>query len=461
VSALVWVAAIAVALRLTYGRGYVGYDGMYTLVWGRDLGHGQVPDLHAPFAPTPHPLLTLAGVVLSPFGSGAPALFQVLVIASFAVVGWAAFELGRNLFSVPVGLVFALILLTRKLLVVETLLSSQDIPFMALVLSAAALEARERRRGMPVLVLLAAAGLIRPEAWLLSVAYLVYLLPRAPGRQRALLVAVAASAPIIWAAFDLAFTGDLLFSLHGTQTLAAQLERPRHIGTGLSAAPIYLKFILHAPIMWGGIAGCALALTALYERSLLPAALGGLGLLAFLILSITSLPLLVRYLLIPAAMLALFFAVGMLGWLSVPRGSWPRSYLLAAAPIVLLLGVLSIPGDRRGIEDAHDWIAVQRRAQAGLHDLARSDLTKRWMRRCPGPVYLPTRGVVPLLAFWLDEPLDRFSSSVQEPQRGLFIGPANPVIAATVQLEPGFGAAPPKSFDRVGGNGSWTLYARC
>ena len=444
-----------------YGSGYVGYDGMYSLVWGRDIGHGRVPDLTVPIAPTPHPLLTLAGLVLSPFGGSAPALFGVLILASFAVLGWAAFELGRNLFSAPVGVLFASILLSRKLLVVETLTSSQDIPFLALVLSAAALEARERRRGTPVLMLLSAAGLLRPEAWLLSAAYLAYLLPRAPGKQRLLFTGIAASAPLIWAAFDLSLTGDLLFSLHGTQALAAELERPRHIGTGLSAAPIYLKFILHGPIMWGGIGGCALALYALYERSLLPAAIGGLGLIAFLILAVAGLPLLVRYLLLPASMLALFFAVGALGWLSLPRGSAQRSLLVAAAPIVLLLGVLSIFGDRKGVEDARHWAAAQRHAQTGLHDLATSARTERWMRRCPAPVYVPTHGVVPLLAFWLDRPPTRFSASEPEPKRGLFIGPANPVIAATVQLEPGFGATPPRSFARVGGNGSWTLYARC
>ena len=46
-----------------------------------------------------------------------------------------------------------------------------DIPYLALVIWAAALEAERPRRGTPVFVLLACAGLLRPEAWLLSGLY--------------------------------------------------------------------------------------------------------------------------------------------------------------------------------------------------------------------------------------------------------------------------------------------------
>jgi hypothetical protein len=434
---------------------------MYALLWGRDLGHGRAPDLQVPVAPTPHPLLTLIGFALSPFGGNAPALFRTLILASFALLGWAAFQLGRNLFSAQVGILFAVILLTRKLLVVETLLASQDIPFIALVLWAAALEARRPRRGAPVLALLTTAGLLRPEAWLLAGAYLAYVLPRAAFHQRLAFTGIAISAPLIWAAFDLSLTGDVLFSAHSTQALAAQLERPRHLGTGLASAPIYLKFILNAPIMYGGITGAALALYALYGRSLLPAALGALGLVAFLILAVAGLPLIVRYLVVPAAVLALFFAVAVFGWLNLSRGSIQRSLWIAAASIVALLGVFSFPRDLKGVEDAKHWAAAQRHAQSDLRDLATAPHTALWMRRCPRPIYVSSHSVVPLLSYWLEQPPDRFSATEPPLDRGLLISPANPVVAATVQLEPGLGAQPPTTFARVGGNDSWTLFARC
>ena len=49
----------------------------------------------------------------------------------------------------------------------QALTANVDVPFLALVLAAATLEAARPRRGLPVLALLAVAGLLRPEAWLL------------------------------------------------------------------------------------------------------------------------------------------------------------------------------------------------------------------------------------------------------------------------------------------------------
>ena len=86
-----------------------------------------------------------------------------------------------------------------------------DLPFLALVVWAAVLEAQRARRGTPVLVLLAAAGLLRPEAWLLAAGYALWVLPRQHPRQRLITLALAAGAPLIWA------TADLL--LHGRPAL--------------------------------------------------------------------------------------------------------------------------------------------------------------------------------------------------------------------------------------------------
>ena len=59
----------AVALRLLTSNGLVNYDTLYSLVWGRELAHGALPDLEVAIAPTPHPLATLGGVLLSPLSS--------------------------------------------------------------------------------------------------------------------------------------------------------------------------------------------------------------------------------------------------------------------------------------------------------------------------------------------------------------------------------------------------------
>ena len=56
-----------------------------------------------------------------------------------------------------------------------------DIPYLAIVIWAAVLEAERPRRGVPVLLLLRAAGLLRPEAWVLSGFYWLWLFPGRPG----------------------------------------------------------------------------------------------------------------------------------------------------------------------------------------------------------------------------------------------------------------------------------------
>ena len=119
-----------------------------------------------------------------------------------------------------------------------------------------ALEVERPRRGTPVFVLLAAAGLLRPDAWVLSGGVLAVVRvagARGPGRRgrdgrqrgggrgpaqaqersrRRPLRRRAAprhragrAAPLLWVAFDTIVTGDPLYSLHSTAVLAAELER--------------------------------------------------------------------------------------------------------------------------------------------------------------------------------------------------------------------------------------------
>ena len=72
----------------------------------------------------------------------------------------------------------AAIILTRRPVLDFGARAYVDIPYVVLVLGALLVETRRPRAGAPVLALLAVAGLIRPEAWLFSAAYLVYLVWR-------------------------------------------------------------------------------------------------------------------------------------------------------------------------------------------------------------------------------------------------------------------------------------------
>ena len=226
---LATVVGVAGLLRLLYDPWYLNYDARYSLLWAHDLWHGLKPDYAAEFAPTPHPLQTAVSSLALPFGNSADQVLTWIVLLSFGALVWLVYRLGAELFSPWVGVVTALVVLTRPALERDTLLAYQDVPFAALVVGAVLLEARRPRRGLPVLAVLAFAGLLRPEAWVLSGLYVLYLWRDRSTRDRILLCAVAAIAPVLWAVSDLIITGDLLHSLHGTSALAEEQNRRRHI----------------------------------------------------------------------------------------------------------------------------------------------------------------------------------------------------------------------------------------
>ena len=208
---------------------YPNYDTYFHLVWGRELMHGMKPDFEAYAAPTEHPLFLALCALVGLVGTDGERLIVLVCVLSprGARVGHAsasatrASACGRR-WPAPlfVGSSFAFLLYAARAYV--------DVPFLALVLWAAALEARAPRRGLPVMATLAVAGLLRPEAWVLAGAYWLWC-----GWRRLDLLALAAAAPLVWCLVDLWVTGDPLFSLHATNDLADELNRNR----GLSSVP--------------------------------------------------------------------------------------------------------------------------------------------------------------------------------------------------------------------------------
>src|SRR3954465_7576716 len=266
------VAALAVLLRLLYGPAEVGYDARYSLVWGHELAQLHSPDYGAELSPTSHPLANLIGRVGALSGHAGPALLAGLSFVALSGLGIAAFAAGRRSFGTVSGLTFALILLTRPLLVGETLDSSIDIPFLALVVTALALELGRPRRGSAVLAMLVLAGLLRPEAWLLSLAYLAYVAPARPRADWIRLTALALAAPVVWCAFDLVTTGAAFHSLPTTQDLAGPLQRERGLHAAFADTPLNLQTILGAEVAWVGVAVAIAALLLALDRALAPLA---------------------------------------------------------------------------------------------------------------------------------------------------------------------------------------------
>ena len=173
-------------LRLIAGVGFANYDTLYALAWGGQLARGGTPAYGVPIAPTPHPLVEVLGLVLSPLGPRAPSRTSPSRSASSRCRPAAGSSTGsaRAWFGRAAGALAALILLTRVPVLSYGVRAYVDLPYLLLVLGALLVESRSRARagaaGAPVLVLLALAGLLRPEAWAFSGLYWLYLMDLVP-----------------------------------------------------------------------------------------------------------------------------------------------------------------------------------------------------------------------------------------------------------------------------------------
>src|SRR6201995_3535852 len=150
---------------------YPTYDSFYALLWGRDLLHAHLPDFRVYRGPTEHPLAIAFGAFCSIFGDGGARLMVLGSIGSFVALVAGLYRLGRLCFGPVVGLVAALLVLSRFFLENLAAQGYLDISYVALIVWAVVLEAEKPRRGWPVLVGVAAAGLLRPDAWFLAAAY--------------------------------------------------------------------------------------------------------------------------------------------------------------------------------------------------------------------------------------------------------------------------------------------------
>jgi len=379
---------------------YPTYDSFYALLWGRDLLHLHLPDFDVYRAPTEHPLAIAFGVLCSIFGQGGARLMVLGSILSFVAAVAGMYRLGRVCFGPVVGLVAALLLLSRFF--VENLAAQGylDITYVALVVWAVALEAQRPRRGAAVFVLLAAAGLLRPDAWVLSGAYWLWCSWRAENRARVRYLALAAIGPVVWVALDAIVTGNPLHSLSATAGLAAELERTQGFGSVLASVWSYGVRIDHLPVLVGGLIGIVLAVLMAPRRTAAPLA-------AFLVLlgvyvaeGAAGASVVDRYLLGSATALLPFCAVTVGGWAMLERGSLLRRAWIAAAIVFVAYGALSaaktisLSGLRTTMaehEDFHKGLAVALRSPAVAAEL----------KRCP-LVSVPDNKLIPDARWILD-----------------------------------------------------------
>jgi hypothetical protein len=446
-----WVAvpALALLIWLIYGSGYVDYDALYALIWGDDLAELHRPiDMEATHSPTPHPLHTLVSIPLSFLGSGALDGLELLSVLSFAALGWFAFLLGNRLFGSVAGVVLALTLLVRPVLVNQALTANIDVPFLAFVLGALAMEAQRPRRGWPVLAMLALAGLLRPEAWLLSLAYLAWLMwddrdPRAHAR----VIALALSAPVAWTLFDLVLTGNPVHSLTHTSDAATRIGRPQGPVRAVRLTPGYLADYLTLPVVLAGAAAAVAALWLRVRRAYLPIVLGLLGGLGFLFLGFADLPLLARYLAVPSAMLALLAA----GAVAAPWW-WPgdRRPAIAASVVAAVALLASIPLSSDELRDKVNAAQDRHDVDQALPGFVDGSAADAAIERCR-PLQVQFFQTRPLAAYLIERRPNAIDTG--RPERAT----AGTVLTSSLDRS----QAPPPGFAVVARNDHWILYQAC
>jgi len=467
----------AAALRLIAGVAFANYDTLYALGWGGQLARGESPAYGVPIAPTPHPLLELLGLVLYPLGARTELdVILALAFGALAACGWVIYSLGRRWFGAAAGLLAAAIFLTRVEVLSYGVRAYLDVPYLALVLGALLLEVRRPRAGAPVLALLALAGLLRPEAWVFSGLYWLYLLELLPaalrshlpagerprGRARlAGLTLLAGAGPLIWLGSDLAITGQPLWSLTNTRHTASTLDRT----TGIANVPEYIPRrigeILRPPVLAGAAIGGLLTLRWLPRRAIPGALAGVLAVLVYAALAAVGLPINTRYAFLASAILCLFCGAGVFGWTALERDDPRRRRWMAAGALIALALLAYAPAQYRSANREFKKLASQERVEDDLVALVASGAVNL---RC-GPVGVPNHAPIPLLALYLKASPER----IQSPESGrigsgIYVDPASREVERDYQLDkrdPHEAVSVPAGFTESASNRSWRIFRRC
>lgn len=498
---LAFIAVVSAVLLAIFPKGFPNYDTIYYLLWGREIAQGMSPDYGAPLAPTPHPLYDLLGAVFSPLGDGAITVAVVLAYISLGLLAWLVYRLGADWFDRPIGGVAAFLVMTSAPVLSNGLRAYIDIPYMVLCLAALLIETRRPRAGWPVLVLLALAGLLRPEAWLFAGFYFLWLAldfhlaandgtgdpapDRRPGitvgrlriqlresgidRNLVFMACLTAAGPVIWVLFDLITTSNPLYSFTGTRETVETLERDTGPLDVILYGPRRLGEVMQWPGMVGAFFGVILTLWAMPKRAAIGAVAAALALVAFAIMGAAGLAIIPRYTMLAAAILFIFTGAAVLGWRLLEPGHRLRRIWQVAAAVTVALWIVWLPNQYDLLSKVDRDLSNQSLVERDLEALVKDGAFYK-----PGteevrclPISVPNHRAVPRLAFWLDiRPSSVVSAAAEElPAGGLFLAPAREFTIENFILDPGdetrTTSKPPAGSRLISGNRSWELYEDC
>ena len=408
---------------------YPNYDSYYSMLWGRELLDGALPIYETYRAPTPHPLSTVVGAILTPLGHHGERVWILLCVVSFVVLVVGVYRLAREAFTPLVGLVAGALICTRFDFPFYAARGYIDIAYMAFVVWAAVLEQRQPRRGTMVFVLLGIAGTLRPEAWLMAGLYWLWVSwpERRNLKQVAIYAALAAIGPLIWAGSDFVITGDPMYSLTYTSNFAEELGRAKGAEGLHSAIWAFLVKLDKFPVLLGGILGLAGAAFLVPRRMVIPLVLLAVGIGTFVVVGLGGFSVIDRYLLVASLMVMVFCAVALAGWTMLERGKLRTAWAVAAGLLVIYGAVFTVT--RVNLSRLDNELAFRGDSHAALHDLLKQPAVQAGLR-C-GPVSVPNHKLIPDVRWIEDLPDGRVLARSQ----GIYKGddPARKASAARVR----------------------------
>ena len=449
---------------------FPNYDSYYSLLWGREVLSGELPSFDAYRAPTEHPLAIAFGALLSLVGDDGDRLMVGATLISFVVLAAGVYRLAATSFTVAVGLVAGALLCSRFDFPFLAARAYIDIPYLAFVVWAVALEAGRTRRGGPVFWLLAAAGLLRPEAWLLSGLYFLWCFPPAPWSRRIRYALLTAIGPVLWTLTDFVATGDPLFSLTHTSGLAEELGRQRGLSEIPSATVEFLVNLDKLPVFMAGVLGLVLCVVLVPRRMVMPLVVLVIGMGTFVLVGLAGLSVIDRYLLVPSLMVMVFAAVTLAGWTMLHERSWARRLWATAAGLVVAYGVV-FTAMHVNLSSFDTELRFRGDSHAALEKLLRDPRVEAG-RRC-GPVSVPNHKLVPDTRWILDAGVDDVIARSDESQRSrLRSGVAIYATSRQSLLRQGFtpqetsvedvrNSLPLPGYEFVAATGMYGAYVRC
>jgi hypothetical protein len=455
---LLAIGALAAAgLAAVVGTELLNGDGVWHLVWGRELADGSLETFKT--GPTPHPSLIALGALSSLLGDDASYLLSYALFGPLALGALVAatYDAARRLSS-PWAAAAAVIILATSVGVVSLASAARyDIAFAALVMAAIALELARPRRGVAPLVCLAAAGLIRPEAWVLGGLYWLFLAQRLSWAARLRTAALVAAAPAVWASMDLAIMGDPLYSLHvtdeGSHVLYGQYTPWENLQVGGRNLVWYLgvvPLILLAPA----------AVFLVRERPRGAAVIVGtlaVTVAIFVLLVSQGLASNERYLLLPVCMIAILAGMALDG---PGRRTRPRLILGVAGAVLL---ALQVPTHVDAVGALAEGARKARGYERSAHALVSTPGVADRLRRCAA-VSLPTGKMRYLFALPSGRAPETFISDGKGRTRpDLYIAPGNPAVIEKVLTRARFdddaSFRVPPGLQVAVRNQDWILYA--